>query len=53
MQSLEDISEKSVDTSTEISIATEEQVAGVENILQAMEKVQEGIEDLVGILQES
>lgn len=53
MQNLEDISEKSVETSTEISTSTEEQVAGVENILCAMEKVQEGIEGLAGILQEN
>ena len=40
MKKLEEMSEKSAETTTEISTSTEEQVAGVENILKSMGMVQ-------------
>ena len=51
MERLESISESSAETTTEISMSTEEQVSGVENILQSLEKVQESIGQLGGGLE--
>ncbi len=51
MDSLEQISEKSAETTNEISMATEEQVSGVENILKSLEVVQGGIEKLARVLE--
>lgn len=50
MKRMEDISKKSVGTTGEISAATEEQVAGVDNIVKSMQKMQVGMEKLSGIL---
>lgn len=50
MQSVEDISQDAVQSTTEISASTEEQSAGIENILSFMEDVQNGIDQLSGIL---
>ena len=50
MKKLEAISEQSAERTAEISTSTEEQVAGVETVLQAMENVQNGIEHLSVIL---
>ena len=52
MNRLEMISEKSAETTTEISVSTGEQVSGVENILKSLEKVQDGIERLGGVLKD-
>ena len=52
MDDLQLISKKSAKTTTEISSSTEEQVAGVEAILNSMTKVQGGIERLSTILNE-
>lgn len=52
MNRLETISEKSAETTTEISVSTGEQVSGVENILKSLEKVQDGIERLGGVLKD-
>ncbi|MCI9446098.1 MAG: chemotaxis protein [Lachnospiraceae bacterium] len=52
MNRLEAISEKSAETTTEISMSTGEQVSGVENILRSLEKVQDGIERLGGVLKD-
>ena len=49
---MEMISEKSAETTTEISVSTGEQVSGVENILKSLEKVQDGIERLGGVLKD-
>lgn len=46
MQRVEDISKKSVDSTTEINTVTEEQVAGVDNIVKAMQGVQDSMEKL-------
>ena len=51
MNSLKGISERSAETTTEISMATEEQVSGVENILQSLESLQGGIEKLAKVLE--
>lgn len=51
MHRLETISEKSAETTTEISMSTGEQVSGVENILNSLEKVQSGIERLAQVLE--
>lgn len=51
MGMLEDISEKAAATTTEISMATEQQVDGVEDILKALELVQGGIERLASVLE--
>lgn len=51
MNNLESISERSVETTTEISASTEEQVSGVETILQSMEQVQKGIDYLAAVLE--
>lgn len=53
MNSLEKISQKSAETTNEISMATEEQVSGVDSILKSLETVQGGIEKLARILEES
>ncbi len=53
MKRVEDISQKSVSTTTEISSAIEEQVAGVENILANMDGVQGSIKYLSAILNET
>ena len=50
MERVESISKKSVETTTEISTSTEEQVAGVENILKSMGNVQNGMEQLSNVL---
>lgn len=50
MKKLEAISEQSAERTAQISTSTEEQVAGVENVLQCMENVQNGIEHLSTIL---
>lgn len=51
MNKLESISERSAETTTEISMSTEEQVSGVESILNSLEKVQNGIERLAKVLE--
>ena len=51
MNRLEQTSQKSAETTTEISMATEEQVTGVESILHSLETVQGGIERLAEILE--
>lgn len=50
MDKLEQISEKAAETTTEISMATEQQVSGVEDILKSLEIVQGGIERLAEVL---
>lgn len=50
MDKLERISEKAAETTTEISTATEQQVSGVEDILNSLEIVQGGIERLAEVL---
>lgn len=50
MKRVEDISKKSVVTTGEISAATEEQVAGVDNIVKSMKNMQVGMEKLSAIL---
>lgn len=50
MDKLEELSEKAAETTTEISMATEQQVVGVEDILKSLEIVQGGIERLAEVL---
>ena len=50
MQSVEDISQEAVQNTTDISASTEEQAAGVENILKYMEDVNGGINQLSSVL---
>lgn len=50
MQSVEDISQQSVQNTTDISASTEEQAAGIENILNFMDDVQNGINQLSNVL---
>ncbi len=50
MEHVEEISQGSVLTTAEISASTEEQAAGVEEILKSMENVQNGMEQLSGVL---
>lgn len=50
MQRVEEISKKSVSTTTEISAATEQQVAGVDSIVKSMQDMQHGVETLSHIL---
>ena len=50
MKKVEDISRKSVDSTTEINTVTEEQVAGVDNIVKAMQGVQDSMERLSATL---
>ena len=52
MERVEDISRKSVGTTGEISAATEEQVAGLDNIVKSMQNMQKGMEKLDCILHE-
>lgn len=51
MESLEQMSQHSVQTSTEISSSTEEQVTGIKTIVTAMDRVQESIGQLASILE--
>lgn len=50
MKQVEDISRKSVESTEQISASTGEQSAGMEEILKSMEKVQEGMNQLAGVL---
>lgn len=50
MEGVENISKKAVETTGEISAATEEQVAGVDNIVKSMHNMQLGMEKLSGVL---
>ena len=50
MEQVEDISQKSVVNTTDISASTEEQAAGMENILKVMENVQKDIGRLSDVL---
>lgn len=50
MQRVEKISQKSVSTTSEISVAAEEQVAGVERIVKSVENIQDGMKKLSQIL---
>lgn len=50
MESVEANTQKSVETTAEISASTEKQAAGVTNILKAMEDVQQGMEQLSEVL---
>lgn len=50
MNNLKAISGHFVDTTKGINASTEEQVSGVETILQAMEQVQQGIDHLAKVL---
>ncbi|MDY3829014.1 MAG: methyl-accepting chemotaxis protein [Clostridium sp.] len=50
MQRVEKISQKSVSTTSEISVAAEEQVAGVESIVKSVENIQDGMKKLSQIL---
>ena len=53
MKRVEDISRKSVDSTTEINTVTEEQVAGVDNIVRAMQGVQDSMEQLSSTLHQA
>ena len=53
MESVEDISEKAVQNTTEISASTEEQAAGVEDILKFMGNVQGGMNQLSAVLNQT
>ena len=53
MESVEDISEKAVQNTTEISASTEEQAAGVEDILKFMGNVQDGMNQLSTVLNQT
>lgn len=50
MERVEDISKKSVGTTGEISVATEEQVAGLDVIVKSMQNMQVGMEKLSDVL---
>lgn len=50
MKRVEDISKKSVGTTGEISVATEEQVAGLDVIVKSMQNMQVGMEKLSDVL---
>ncbi len=50
MKRVEEISKKSVGTTTEISAATEQQVAGVDSIVRSMQDMQHGVKTLSHIL---
>lgn len=50
MEKVENVSQKSVENTSEISAATEEQATGVENILKSMKSVQEGMDRLSNVL---
>ena len=47
---MENISRSSVDTTGEISAATEEQVAGLDDIVKSMQIMQQGMEKLSQVL---
>lgn len=51
MKTVESMSQKSAETTTEISTSTEEQVAGVESILQAVSDVKDGMFRLAAVLE--
>ena len=50
MKRVEDISRSSVETTGGISAATEEQVAGLDNIVKSMQNMQQGMEKLSQVL---
>ena len=50
MQSVEDISQQSMQNTTDISASTEEQAAGIENIIKYMENVQNNMDQLASVL---
>lgn len=50
MQSVADISQQSVQNTTDISASTEEQAAGIENIIKYMENVQNNMDQLASVL---
>lgn len=50
MESVEDISQKSVESTMEINASTEEQASSIENIMKAMDNVQNGMDQLAGVL---
>lgn len=50
MQSVEDISQKSVENTKEINASTEAQAAGMENIMKTMENVQSSMGKLAAVL---
>lgn len=50
MERVENISRSSVDTTGEISAATEEQVAGLDDIVKSMQNMQQGMEKLSEVL---
>ena len=50
MERVENISRSSVDTTGEISAATEEQVAGLDDIVKSMQNMQQGMEKLSQVL---
>ena len=52
MERVENISRSSVDTTGEISAATEEQVAGLDDIVKSMLNMQQGMEKLSQVLQQ-
>lgn len=51
MEKVEDASKSSAETATEISASTEEQVAGIEEIVQAMESMKTAIDELNSLLE--
>ena len=50
MEQVERISRDSVESTAEISVSTQKQAAGIENILKSMESVQDGMEQLSDVL---
>ena len=50
MKEVEQASQSSVDTTTEISVSTEEQVAGIEEIVSTMDKVKTAVDELNSLL---
>lgn len=50
MEEVEDISQKSMESTLEINASTEEQASGIENILKSMTNVQSGMEQLAAVL---
>jgi Methyl-accepting chemotaxis protein len=50
MKQVENISQHSVENTTEISASTEEQASGVQMILSSMENVQNGMDRLAGVI---
>lgn len=51
MERVEDASKSSAETATEISASTEEQVAGIEEIVQAMDSMKTAIDELNSLLE--